>query len=398
MKDLPDNDSFETGRWNSLFREGIECYLVNLRDVYRFLSALKFYSLIWEKHSELEINIVDFIAIHTLQLFEAKCYSLIYDHKVPLTGAISPKNETAFYDQLQKIDHTNKNACNNIVELLFPNLGAEFGSVTYSHSDWNDEWNKSQRLCHQNHFEKYYSNMIPEGIFSRSELKVLISKTNAPSSLEKALLQLDKKELLSSALHEMRPHINDFSSERQHNLALALLHIGDIVEDNDNFFNKASVSIWGTFEVILKNVPKDQRGSYAEKLFLESNRCLSVFEVVLFYETKNRKHPEKETIFLDESYEKLKKSFLNTLENTAFDNPLHLLNHVKCGSLLWRWKQWGTEATLTQWCKDQFSRSTSCIQLLGQLSRTVHQTQEGVTTKFMEIDKKALRVSFSQKQ
>lgn len=86
IEDSGAGSTFDRKRWANIFIPGIRPYFETLRDVYRFLSTLRFHVGVLKGKASFEVNIVDLIAIEVLRMFEPEVYYELRNAEQELTG------------------------------------------------------------------------------------------------------------------------------------------------------------------------------------------------------------------------------------------------------------------------------------------------------------------------
>src|SRR5439155_14514484 len=60
-----------------------------------------------------------------------------------------------------------------LLEVLFPRLKGIFGNTTYG-SDWDNRWEREQRVCAEGYFHRYFRYGIPPGDIPDLEVNALL--------------------------------------------------------------------------------------------------------------------------------------------------------------------------------------------------------------------------------
>lgn len=183
-------DKFDTNAWAELLNGSIKYYLKSLRDLARLNNTIKLkYSFL-----EQEINIVDFIGITLLQVFEPKIYSSLFNYKEDLCGSYSRaySNTESQKANLKSICDTLINRSSegthvlNILTVLFPKVREIYNNISRSASLENN----SGRISDKYYFDRYFSLNLDVGL-SLSQVDELILNASE-SNFEKIILDINK--------------------------------------------------------------------------------------------------------------------------------------------------------------------------------------------------------------
>jgi predicted KAP-like P-loop ATPase len=182
IRDVPEED-FDRQRWARVHFDGIRKLITSPRDVVRVTDALR---LSFPKVIH-EVDPVDFIALEVLRVKQPSVYEAIRDGEEMFAGSAEPPHLSrtddvkarvkAFHDTwLGEVLETDREAAKALVIAMFPKLASVWGNTVYAEL-WEADWLRRRRICSKPIFPVYFRLEIPDGEFSRSEMRGAIDST-----------------------------------------------------------------------------------------------------------------------------------------------------------------------------------------------------------------------------
>lgn len=186
----------------------IKIYFKNYRDIKRFAYSLKF------RLSQIEIedlNLVDFILIEIIRIFDFKSYEIIYNQKYLLTCGEKYNRPILVVNSLTGIESKQQSIKDNIKE-LFPEeiqraiLYLFYDSrekLTYSFTENKnvdlEEYAKQKRIAHIEYFDRYFTFALPLDYIKEKEI-ISFFDTYSIMDKKKKLNHFYQKKLLKPYL------------------------------------------------------------------------------------------------------------------------------------------------------------------------------------------------------
>ncbi|MFC1751189.1 P-loop NTPase fold protein [Pseudomonadota bacterium] len=142
-----------------------------------------------------EVNPVDLMLIEGIRVFCPPLYDVIRNNKSMLTGLFRDSTYTNHDEAKGRIktiidDALNTGGINDkpgfvqVMKSLFPKLESVYGNMNYG-DDFYEIWNKGQRVCSENYFNRYFTYSIPRGDIGDNAIQDMINQ------LEQANLSSD---------------------------------------------------------------------------------------------------------------------------------------------------------------------------------------------------------------
>ncbi|NMC57813.1 MAG: hypothetical protein GYA51_00235 [Candidatus Methanofastidiosa archaeon] len=227
-------DEFDLTYWGNIYHSGFKYFFKNIRDVKRYINALKFNLEIIKD----EINPVDFITIIAIQIFVNKLYQDIRNNKDLFAGVIDYVDSRSFQSRKEQdltiyngiIENSespiNDKQLKELLMYMFPKLNTIYGRTTYP-NEYLPIWRKEARICSPDHFYTYFELSIPKDEISPSEIKALISLSNDFEQFSDELLKLNEEKRINRFLERFEDYTQEVPEENIGNIINVLMDVGD---------------------------------------------------------------------------------------------------------------------------------------------------------------------------
>ena len=168
-------------RFMNMFYDSVVPYLTTPRDVVRLRNSI---TVTWSAIAK-EINVIDFIVLEIVRLYEPKLFQNIRINKFNLCGLKSnferledlSRQDTQATDPLVPylvgVDKTRLAIVRRILKDLFP----RFDGIDYG-NDSQYLWNRERRVCVEAHFDTYFRSSLSDENFAMADIKELVSKVD----------------------------------------------------------------------------------------------------------------------------------------------------------------------------------------------------------------------------
>jgi hypothetical protein len=194
--DIPDKN-FDAGKWSELFHGGICPFLTSIRAVNRLMNTL---TLKYQIQNQ-DIDIIDLIAITTLQVFEPKVYRKIGENPETFCGAhgygdyadMKRKQEQEVYESV--IKEADASVCSAVKEIL---VGIFPKAAYYENKNYYIPYNSQKSLlfgqiCNPNCFARYFTFSLNEHL---SSVNVASQLEDSRENLQRAILDYNRQSKL----------------------------------------------------------------------------------------------------------------------------------------------------------------------------------------------------------
>lgn len=218
----------EKNRISSAYFE-IYGFFRNIRDIKRFFNILMVYLPVIYN----EINIIDFMIISTLQLFEPKLYKLIKENKDILVGESTRKDRERkdIYNSFLNEENLNNKTINikQLLVELFPRTTQVYLSYNLSiDPDMIKEYKSKKRICTSEYFENYFRFDISTTDISQNKIdQIIYSKSE--QEITEEIFKLNSQNKIVTLISKINDNINDIP---QYNIKI-LLNV--FIKQSDKF-------------------------------------------------------------------------------------------------------------------------------------------------------------------
>lgn len=261
-----------------------------------------------------EVNPVDLMLVEGIRVFVPELYEVIRNNKESFVGIFG----NSYYDDAKLEREQIKNLINPALKLerneasgaiellknLFPKLENIYGN-TYFGSDFYAEWNKEQRVCASDYFDRYFTYSISKGDFSDKSIASIIGEIESANDLSmdnnplNKFLNNDNAKLL---IRKLRQKASSLTSEQSESLALAICLL------DNRLPNPISFSPWETpfvqaailINSLVENLEKERRVSFAVELIQKASTVSFKMEIFKWLRKEDKERPEKESFNNDE--------------------------------------------------------------------------------------------------
>ncbi len=364
---------FNQERWAELYHDGLKNYFNNLRSVYRFNSTLAFNFNLFKNKDIFEADPIDLIAIECLRVFEPTVYSKLSHSKKAFTTLSSTSRdnhtEKARYlgiieDVINSSSEKNRESIKGILKNLFPTTQWIVSNYYYGYESYQ-EWFTQLRICHKDHFDKYFKLSFDSEGFSTADFLSFLELTFDREQLKEYILSLDARNLAEDFLSKFEAYSKQILQENFESYIYAMLDAADEISSESSKFLgfSAQTHLFRLTSWCLENIQDiNSRGKLLID-YINRHPNFSIIEDILIAEHQNREK-NQETLLDDSNFEKLKNNFINQLNHFANLNPEKIIKNSSFRSLMYRWKQWGNSSDVLVWFEAQTQNINGVLRIL----------------------------------
>lgn len=310
IKDLP-QDEFDSNRWGYIFRNGYYSYFSNLRDVNRYINAVTF------KYSSYKnvLNMVDFLTLEAISLFEPKLLNVIKENKALLCKSYSSNSAEDkssidnFYSQCKEVSNKYE-----ILKYIFPYLNNNWAYYDYEHYT---QYKSHGRICVEEHFDFYFSGQLTKSYISKEFVKSLINEESEQVFEEKI------KSLNNKSFALLLQYLYGFMKDNNDKIIKIMPKVIEYSKNYKKLTNfkvfSNSIYIYGILELWFKQQNKKVYYNWIENLFKKSNNFYMLIQILYDMASANEFYYKnqslnKEKYFTDEEILYLHNLIVNRLE------------------------------------------------------------------------------------
>lgn len=342
-----ERNGFDQTRWGNALIGSIQPRLRNMRDAHRLVSSVAVHLPLHATADLLEVNIVDFLVLETLRVFEPDLHEMIFLEKSlllqggrQLGDGRKSTVEAAVNDLLNTVPEDRRDLAMETLKLLFPQIEWAMGGPQYAHG-FHQQWAEAKQVCSSRFFSRYFELQTALGEISERRFTQFIDAALAEGQLANSIVEIENDGLLPALVARLDESVDRLPVQNAPVLLPALFTIAQkLVGEADDPFSSPWVSAWRATSWFLKAIPEDQRGSLAIEAFRET-KALSV-AAILIHLSDPADHKDdadfKPTLDLP-TVDAMKAIWLHLIRSRAADNNALLLE-PDLASLLYRWKNY----------------------------------------------------------
>lgn len=395
-------------RWGDLFSDGISGYFRNLRHVKRYLASFSFHIAEHRGNGSFEVNPVDLVGLETLRVFAPGVYERLPSARTILTRYEGPTVfggiEQEVVDQelssiLSVVSTANRDRVKGILEALFPPILPTYAGE-HVVSGYHDQWLRQLRVCHPDHFDKYFTLVVPDDDLSQSELDALLRLTAESKGFVGACEALKKRGLLGLAFQRLDAYKDQIPISSMASLVQALCDMSDGFPMPPRS-STAAISIdimthaWRLCHFGLKREPdEEKRFNTLRNAFLQARGLALPFELASLGERVGDRLEVGCEFLVSEANNDLLKQICVRRFREAMRTMDYRLN-PQCQVMLRTWSAWESDSELRAMMKTQIRNQADALWLLevllfeshsyGREHRIRYWIQLNVIERFIEV-------------
>jgi len=343
-------NGFSQTRWGNAFIGCIQPLLRNMRDARRLISSIAVHIPLHVAGDVFEVNIVDFILLETLRVFEPNLHEALFRERelVLQEGRFQgyggrDEDEAAAKQLLEIVPEERRTIVRDALTYLFPPLEWAYGGTRYA-DGFHLRWIADKRVCSPRYFPRYFELQTPVGEISERRFIAFLDATETEEGLAVAIADVVADGLLPSLVARFDESVDRLPVENAAVLLPGMFRIAQKLvglRDVDPF-DSPWLSAWRSTSWFLKRIPEAERGSLALKA-LSQTKALSIAAMLIHLNDPADQKEEDNDAFdpaLDlETVEAMKAEWLRLIRNQAKDGNA-LIVEPDIMSLLYRWKNY----------------------------------------------------------
>ena len=347
------DNGFEEQRWGNIALGGIQPFIRNLRDINRLLTSIDMHLPMHQGARVFEVNILDFVALETLRVFEPDFHATLAANKPLLLQSQryqgdhreQPDRE-AIVAMLAAVAEANRGACEALLKELFKPIEWAVGGSQYGHGDWVRLWRREKRVCTDRSFDRYFMLHLPDGAMSESDFAALTAAIADPEALAAIVTDLRHRGLLPALATRFDESVDDLPFEPFGDMLTLIMVLGEEmgrIPGLKDPFNTPFLSCWRAASWYLKRLHQPEMRSAVLLRTMEATGALAVPAVLISLDIDRRTKPEDGDtgpVFDDEGLDALKRSWVAQMEQRSADLDA-ILDDDQLVSHLYRWRDLG---------------------------------------------------------
>lgn len=374
LKKIPSR-KFDNTYWGDIFHSGFRRFFTSIRDVARYINALRFsFDMI-----KRELNVVDYLVIVALQVFAPRIYSAIRDNKELFAGLIEadspaiPREREQLTAILGRSPVFPDQLFINLLGRIFPRLDAVFNEVSYEEEELG-RWRQQGKVCTPEIFDTFFRLSVPEGKVSRGEIEEILMAAEDPDKFAQALTAGEDKEKVNSfLLYLVDSAALEIPEAHRENVIAALMDIGDfflgpepgdisalsqIIDVNHEILSRID-DTGERFRVLKNAYEKAQDSLYSLVKQVDKLYIAPLLEIYEFPEDI----PESKRLLEQEQAKDLMNLTCGKIEEWALDG--RLARHEFIGDILAFWMKWIDHGRIAGFVKQMIESDSGLLEFIS---------------------------------
>jgi predicted KAP-like P-loop ATPase len=350
------SDRWDTKAWADVYYSSLRYFFKNCRDITRYINTVSF-----GLHRLKDVvNLVDFIAITAIEIFEPRVYIGIRDNKdlfTDLMNHVYPNAPTKLAEDKLRCDEILSRAAyvppEHLLQLilyLFPHLRAIYQPTIYFyHSESLSR--KGYRISSPDLFDAYFRLSINNAFIPTSECDAILALSVKAEAFDQVLTRLNQDGRISNFLDLLDGiDANKIPIDYVPNIIIGLMDNADLFPEGENTlltFN-TPIRIHRIFNQLLHRYDNlDTRFEIFERAIRDATKSLYI--IIHELSVQSTQHAENTDTFIPSEYRDFTLNQLEKLKNLAvekikfWEHIQRLAEHPKLIPILYAWKNWGNE-------------------------------------------------------
>jgi hypothetical protein len=227
LADIEKSGPFDEQSWPDIFVEIVQPLIRNMRDVRRYVAAIKGTVIALDG----QVALADVLALEAMRIFVPDVFRQLHGAVGGLTttsgiahGARGdPPELKAQIDSLIQAGQTHAKIVRAVISRLFPAAQRHIGGSHYS-DDWKNSWLKKRRVAHEDILRLYLERAAGEGLRNFIDAEQAWAYFNDRNTLDCYLRSLDK-ERLQDVIASLEAYEDQFRPEHIVPATIVLLNL-----------------------------------------------------------------------------------------------------------------------------------------------------------------------------
>lgn len=377
-------NGFDQVRWGNVWELCIKPHVRNIRDTKRYLTSVQMHLKLHANHEKLEVNLIDFLCLEALRVFETTCFYALGENETLLTQSarsITPQSDkitiARVQDLIAKVSDGKISVLQETIKRLFPNMEWTLGGNRYSDGGFSTKWFQDKRVCHGRYFPRYFELQTPAGDISEKEFLSLIESSGDAATLRLSIRSLEERNLLGALATRLYNAVDSLPKINAAVLLPEMSRIGQALVSKGRLspFNSGWISAWRSINNYLHRISPQDRESLSIKA-LKSSSALSVWAMIVRANSpdEGKKIDSYDPIWTAEANERVKQAWIEKMQDIT-SNGSQLLGLRDLPSLLYAWSDFTNSFSAPRaWLDDLVRNDHEFINVVTSLKSSRHST------------------------
>lgn len=374
-------NGFSQRRWGNAYIGCVQPLLRNLRDARRLISSIAVHLPLHVASDVFEVNIVDFLLLETLRVFEPDLHQALFRERRLLLqrarfrdGGRREADQAAAEQLLTLVKTERRDIARDALRDLFPPLEWAYDGMEYA-DDFHLMWIGEKRVCTTRCFPRYFELQTAPGEIPESDFVAFLDAAATRDGLTAAIDGVEAEDLLTSLVARLDEAVERLPVQHAAVLLPGMFVIAQRLAgiEEANPFSSSWVLAWRSTNRFLKRVAPGERGALALDA-LRQTEALSVGSLIIHLSDPDTRGQESGRAFepaLDlHTVEAMKIEWLRIMRNRALDTNA-LLAQPDLLTQLYTWRDYaGTFDEPRTWVTEVTSTDAGFANLVMRLMKT----------------------------
>lgn len=341
-------NGFSEKRWGNAFIGCIQPLLRNVRDVRRLISSISVHLPLHVDGDVFEINIVDFLLLETLRVFEPDLHQALFRerelvlHEYHTPGSVAEQETKVAAEQfLEFASVERRDIAKDVLKDLFPALAWAYEGKRYG-IGFRNAWLAEKRACTGRYFPRYFELQTAVAELSERRFSEFLEATVTEASLAAAITSIEADGLLHSLVSRLDEFYYRLPIDNASVILPAMFGIAQKLAGRSDLgpFDAFWYSAWRATSCFIAQISEFQRGVLVLNAF-KKTKALSVAAILIHLnDTSDQRQGAVIDPVLDISTVKeMKSEWLQFMKIRAEDGDT-LIKEPDLLSLLYRWRDY----------------------------------------------------------
>jgi hypothetical protein len=316
-----------------------------------------------------EASCVDQLLIEGIRIFYPSLYRAVRDNADLFLTSDHDGNRNGRGERANQViegalddvsPETKKRVRERLLEALFPRLGR----MGYG-AEWDEIWDKDQRICSPNYFARYFTYSIPPGDVADHEIdQFLESLTGADSRASDAMMaSIDARTAMPQFIRKLRLREDSIDPNAARRLAVAIARNGVLMPSERGMLVAGGTRGQAAILVVqlLRRVQTgDERDAIADEILRAADPLPFAWECYRWIRHGSDR-PEERRVLRSESEPKLAELVVKRIREQDARAPLYQTFGRDAAPLYWLWGTRGDQAALQVRLTELFERDGDAV-------------------------------------
>jgi hypothetical protein len=348
------------------FVEGIEPQLSTPRQAKLYVNALTFALPILRG----EVNPVDQMLVEGIRLFYPKIFGAICDNPEYFLATRLHADAASFKERVQKAVSdacagagvTDSDGVRDLLQLLFPRLKSVFGNYVFG-DDWDDVWEREQRVCSDAYFQRYFRYAVPTGDVPDRKVDELLNALADGQAVEGERLfgALAATENMEKLIRKLRRRETTMPPAPAARLAAIVASNGALLPRDkammlsDWTFMQAGILV----AHLVRQLPLGSAREELAMLLVRGAEPLRFALECFRWMRKGDDVPDEDRLLSASVEDELGRAIADRVRDAAGQAPLYTTFGGDAPNLYWVWRKYGEAAAIAEHLAGRFREDDS---------------------------------------